>query len=250
MQCLNVKISEINEARYNKLNKKLELRTKHKHHTDQNNKTNTNTFYTRIKNLSNIKFNKEALDILETGLNYAFESQPEHFIRDLIIDTENAIQHVDNNLHNTYRFLTGQRIKQIMTSNTLNILHKTKMHIAKRIRNKIIQHNLTIAKADKGKTNTIIDKNSYRHKVLEFLQDNHYERLQKDPTDLYHKQTRNAMQDSNLIIDTHEEMSNTNKTICSQAKCLKLHKDKEPIRPVVNDIQAPTYKVSKFLKNG
>lgn len=29
---------------------------------------------------------------------------------------------------------------------------------------------------------------------------------------------------------------------------IKLHKDNEPIRPVVNNIHAPTYKLAKFLK--
>jgi pantothenate kinase len=151
---LNVKISVLNEARYNKLNKKLEhLRTtKHKHHTDQHNATDNKTFYTRVRNLSNIKFNREELNVLETGLNYVFESQPKHFIRYLIMDTENAIQHLDSSLHNTYRFLTGKRITQIMTSNTVNLLQKRKTHIAKQIRNKLIQHNLMTAKADKGQT--------------------------------------------------------------------------------------------------
>jgi hypothetical protein len=92
-----------------------------------------------------------------------------------------------------------------MTSNTVNVLHKRKMYIAKQIRNRLIQHNLTVAKADKGKTILIIDKNSYRHKVTEFLQDNHYIKLQKGPTDLYHKQMQKVIQDSNLIIDTYRK---------------------------------------------
>jgi hypothetical protein len=123
------------------------------------NTTTTNTFYTRNRKLSNIKLNKGELDVLETGLNYAFESQPKRFIKDLIIDTENAMQHLDSNLRNTYRFLAGRRITQIKTSNTINILHKRKIYVAKQIRNKLMQHNLMIAKADKGKAIITMDKN-------------------------------------------------------------------------------------------
>jgi hypothetical protein len=93
------------------------------------------------------------------------------------------VTNMEYNLHNIYRFLAGRKITQIMTSNTTNILHKRKMHVAKQTRNKLMEHNLMIAKADKGKTN-IMDKTLYRHKVLDFLQDIHYIKLQKVPTDL------------------------------------------------------------------
>jgi hypothetical protein len=75
---INVNINELNETRYNKVNKKLGQlsATKHKHITGQHNTTNNKTFYTRVMNLSNIKFNREELNVLETGLNYAFEPNP------------------------------------------------------------------------------------------------------------------------------------------------------------------------------
>jgi pantothenate kinase len=110
---LNQSIDISNEARYNKLNKKLgHLRTiQNKHHTNQHDTTDNSPFYTRVKNLSKIKFNKEEHSILETGHNYAFESQPKRFLRDLIIDTENVIQHLDSSLHNVYRFMASKKKK-------------------------------------------------------------------------------------------------------------------------------------------
>jgi hypothetical protein len=107
-----------------------------------------------------------------------------------------------------------------------------------------------IAKADKGKTIIITDKNLYRHKVFDFLQDNHYIKLQKDPTDLYHNHTQKAMQDCNLIIDTRKKRYLTQiKTSAPKINALlKLHKDDEPIKPLVNNMHAPTYKLAKFLK--
>jgi hypothetical protein len=107
---LNQSINTSNEARYNKLNKKLQhLRTiQTKQHTNQHNTTVNGPFYTCVKNLSKIKFSKEELNTLE-GHNYAFESQPKCFLRDLIIDTENTIHHLDSNLHNVYRFMANKK---------------------------------------------------------------------------------------------------------------------------------------------
>jgi hypothetical protein len=147
--------------------------------------------------------------------------------------------------------LAGKRITQIITSNTVNVLDRRKMHIAKQIHNKLLQHNLMRAKVDKGKTVIIIDKNSYRNNVLEFLRDNHYIKLQKDPTHLYHKQTPKAMQNCNLIIDAHKKRYLTQiKPVAPTLNALiKLLNDNEPIRPVVNNIHAPTYKLSS-LRDG
>jgi hypothetical protein len=90
-----------------------------------------------------------------------------------------------------------------MSSNTVNYVHKRKLHIAKQIRSKLLQHNLTTAKADKGKTIIIIDRDSFRNKVIDFLNKNNYEKLHKDPTDLYQKQTQKTIQNCGLITDTH-----------------------------------------------
>jgi hypothetical protein len=162
---LNQSINTSNGARYNKLNKKFEkLRTsQNKQHTKQHDSTVNGPFYTRVRNLSNIKFSKEEIHTLEAGHNYALGCQPKHFLKDLIIDTENAIQHLDNNLHNVYRFIANKKITQIVSSATMNYAHKRKLCVAKQIRSKLLQHNLTIAKADKGKTLIIIDRDSFRN---------------------------------------------------------------------------------------
>jgi hypothetical protein len=58
------------------------------------------------------------------------------------------------------------------------------------------------------------------------------------------------MQNCNLITDTHKKryLTQINPSAPTLNALLKLHKDKEPIRPVVNNIREPTYKPAKFLK--
>jgi hypothetical protein len=78
---LNQSINASNEARYNKLNHKLEYLStvQHKHHNNQHNTTVNHSFHARVKNLLNIEFNKKELSIIETGQNYAFESNQNIF---------------------------------------------------------------------------------------------------------------------------------------------------------------------------
>ena len=77
--------------------------------TQKSQLTNANTtqttkntkFFSRIKNLSNIKFNKEEKDILQLGLNYAIEKPTTRIIHNLVIDTENAIRQLHENEQKT-----------------------------------------------------------------------------------------------------------------------------------------------------
>jgi hypothetical protein len=61
--------------------------------------------------------------------------------------------------------------------------------------------NFIISKADKGRTTVIIDKEIYKQKVTNFLHENQYIQLHKDPIETFHKQTLMAIQDSTLLID-------------------------------------------------
>jgi hypothetical protein len=140
-----------------------------------------------------------------------------------------AIKQLDINEQNTYRFLTSKKLKQIRT--------------------KLKQSNLMITKADKENAVVIMNKDSYTHKVEAFLKENQFTELRKDPTDNYQKQIQNAISKSNTLIDRQQKKYLTQikpqpPTLKAQ---IKIHKVNEPIRPVVNNIYAPTYKIAKFL---
>jgi hypothetical protein len=47
------------------------------------------------------------------GPQYAIEKNPKYCINDLIIDTENAIKHLQNNMQNAFCYLAAKKIKQI-----------------------------------------------------------------------------------------------------------------------------------------
>lgn len=247
----NEKISKMSNSLYEKLNKKLDvLRNTQQTQRQQNQHQHTpHTFYTRIKNMSDITFNKEEEQVLEMGLNYAFEKPVKHFIEDLIMDTECAIKQLDIKEQNIYRHLASKKLKQLQNTSKSNTLHKRQFYNLKQIRTKLTQNNLIITKADKGKTIVIMHKDSYTQKIEDFLKENHFTQLQYDPTDKYQKQIQQTISKCNTLIEKQQKKYLTQiKPQPPKLKAqIKIHKDNSPIRPVVNSIYAPSYKVAKFL---
>jgi hypothetical protein len=66
----------------------------------------------------------EQMNTMSLGLNFAIERAPYSFLNTLIIETENAIQHLDPTLQSTFRYLATKKIKQTASSNRYNIEHK------------------------------------------------------------------------------------------------------------------------------
>jgi len=109
-------------------------------------------------------------------------------------------------------------------------------------------NNLTLVKADKSKAIVIIDKDKQKEKVNNFIKENHMNMLNKDPTEIYQKQIQQAIQKCNTLIDkqTHRYLLNIKPMAPKLKVYLKTHKDNLPIRPIVNNIQAPSYKAARY----
>jgi hypothetical protein len=72
----------------------------------------------RVINMTNITFMKEQINTLKLGPQYAIEKNPKQYINELIIDTENAIRHLQNNTQNAFRYIAAKKIKQIRVQQT------------------------------------------------------------------------------------------------------------------------------------
>jgi hypothetical protein len=73
--------------------------------------------------------------------------------------------------------------------------------------------------------------------------------LNKDPTDSYQKQIQKTIQESNILIDKriHRYLMEIKPKAPQLNAYIKTHKDNQPIRPVINNIQAPSYKAARFV---
>jgi len=108
-----------------------------------------------------------------------------------------------------------------------------------------------ITQADKGKTVVIIHEHEYHKKVRIFLSENNFEPMLRDPTNRFQTHITKTLKQCNLIFHKKQHMHLTQKnpappTLKAQ---LKLHKPDIPIRPVVNNRTAPSYKAAKKLNN-
>jgi predicted nucleotide-binding protein (sugar kinase/HSP70/actin superfamily) len=97
-----------------------------------------------------------------------------------------------SNLHineqNNYRHAVAKTIKDIGKNNKVNNKKsKEEWKQIMNIKNKIDTNKLIITRAEKGKTLIILTHEEYKHKIQNFIQDNHLMKLNKYPTQQYQK---------------------------------------------------------------
>jgi len=177
------------EIQYKCLNNKLDhLQQKQSKHPKFLQQKEEHRFYRTVKNLTNIRFNEEKMQILKCDLNYSIERPMSAYAASLIAETEQAIRLLDMKMQNTYRIMATNKLKQIINSNSQkNMLHKRQLHVVKEIKKKLATENAILMRDDKGKTIMIINSEEYSEKVHNFLKDNNFNTLTKDPRDRFQK---------------------------------------------------------------
>jgi len=136
-----------------------------------------------------------------------------------------------------------------MASSTHYTLHKRHQHNLKQIKDILNRNNLTIAKADKNKAIVVINKDSLEKKVKMFIHENHITCLNKDLTDSFQKHTQKTLQKFHPLIEKgrHKYLINIKPTAPNLNAYIKIHREGECIRPVINNTQAPSYMLAKFF---
>ena len=66
------------------------------------------------KNLINIKFNKEEIQLLKYDLQYSIQKPATTYLTSLLTGTERAIKLLDRKLQNAYCILATNKLKQIL----------------------------------------------------------------------------------------------------------------------------------------
>jgi hypothetical protein len=106
-----------------------------------------------------------------------------------------------------------------------------------------------IPKADKCRTMVIIHKETQKQKINNFIRENQIIQLNKHPTDSFQKQVQQIIQKCNAIIDENQHKYLLQMTpMAPQLNALiKIHKEDKPVKPVINNIRAPSYKIAKYI---
>jgi len=180
---------------------------------------------------------------------YAIEQEPKEYINELIIETENAIRRLEPKTQNTYRHLATKQIKWISRTNRQNILHKRQQYNMNCIKKTLQNNEASIARADKSKAIVIIKIEDLNKKVDKFIKDNNIKQTNKDPTGKYQAIIQHTLKKNNLIIEKqqYKYLMNIKPAAPKLNVYIKTHKENEPIRPVINNTQAPAYKIANYI---
>ena len=167
-----------------------------------------------------------------------------------VVETEQAIRLVETRSQEAYRIQAAKKLKQLQHSlNNDNTTHKRHIYLTKNIQHKIEVNNGMITQADKRRTLVVIYREDYHNNVHTFLTNNNFQTIPKNPTNIYHKQITQTIKQCNLVFhkEQYKYLTVRNPNPPTLKAQIKLHKDGNPIRPVINNIHAPSYKAAKNL---
>jgi hypothetical protein len=217
--------------------------------------TKTHNFYDKFTNLSQTNFNTDEITLLNKGHKYAPKIIPTN-LHMLAIDCEVAIESIkdqkqkDDIKNEIIATLTqAQRHKFKLN----NLIDKHESQIIKNIKTKITNNNLTCCLADKGAGIIIIETNEYHKKVNEFITNNKYIKIKKDPTNAIQKKTTDIIKNTSATLNKYNynnrNLKVMNASIPNLYGQIKLHKLEKSIRPVVANYTSPTSKLDKAITN-
>jgi hypothetical protein len=124
-------------------------------------------------------------------------------------------------------------------------------YISKKLNHKLVPENAILVPADNGKSIVIIYSDDYSNKLHIFLTEHIFQTLQENPTDKYQKLLLKTLQQSHLIINKKQikHLIQKNPKPPTTKAQLKMHKPDNPIRPIINNMKASSYKIDKHLVN-
>jgi len=211
-------------------------------------------FHPRVMNLSNIKFTNDEMNLLNKGLNFNFPDSRRNNLVTELLQAESAISAIKTDYaRNATRHAINNRANR-----ALNNCHSSRKYMAKfqplrqvaaSIKDKLIEHSAVITESDKGGSIVVLPKADYIDKVQNFISTNSIEKINTDPTTLFSKEINKIITKSSSLF-SETEMRGL-KVPNPQAPILrgmpKIHKKDIPIRPLVNFMPAPAYRLAKKL---
>ena len=125
--------------------------------------------------------------------------------------------------------------------------HDPDVHTFFRIKRKLSQGGLCIAKADKGESLVILPRADYVNKIQAFLEASGAVVTKYNFTE-YNAKTRSKIKNSKYVItEKHDSLLQMNASLPKLYGQIKTHKPQNPIRPVVAYFTHPSYKLAKYL---
>jgi hypothetical protein len=134
-------------------------------------------------------------------MKYNLHHKPKNSIETLAIGADAAISQLDPTTQNYYGHAVAININKLIKCqySSSNMKHRRKWNVIKKIKQKLNDNSLMIAKADKGKSIVILPIDTYKAKIHYFIQNNQFINLQNNPTDQYQKTIKHEIKKQNII---------------------------------------------------
>jgi len=171
-------------------------------------------------------------------------------LKNLALEAETAVSHLPTADSDIYRKLVAERITTLHQNSKYppTPIAQQESKTIKSIQSKLHNNNATITRADKGNTLVIIPTEQYDSKMQDFIKANNLPSTPTDLTKTYQTSVRKTINSSKTLIpqDTRWKYINMNPSAPTIKGLIKLHKQDQPIRPVVNWRNAPAYKLAQL----
>ena len=197
-----------------------------------------------VVNLSSYQLDECEKKVLSLGLNFAIPNKTLP-VDEIIANTELTAKTL--NLHTAQQLrervkLCIETYKPPQRSN----LDKNEYQAISRLKK---NDSIVILPADKGNATVVMNKDDYRHKIQELLDENTYKKLKKDPTKKLERTISEKLKSLESKGETklRSKLAPQNSYLPQLYGLPKLHKKNIPLRPIVSSIGSATYLLSKEL---
>jgi hypothetical protein len=214
---------------------------------------------TEYKNKTNINFTSDELTLLNKGLKYNLSFKKNNWIESLALEAETAISLLPSREQDHIRFQVAHNVRQLYKQFDPSKPDQTKQYNStqankefktiKKIREKLELHNAIILKAGKGNTIVIEYTDKYYSKIQDLISNNEFKIVNKDPTNSFQNKIRMVIKECKLSIpkENRSKYINLNPSAPTIRGLMKVHKNQCPIRPIINWVNAPAYKLARLL---
>lgn len=203
-----------------------------------------------IVNQTRIVFTQEELSLLNCGLKHVPSPSPlDDVIQSSVVNIESAIRFESNEKKNEVRTNLRKVFKEIRFNNKPT-LNREQKEVSKTI-GSLREKDCVYVKADKGNKIVILSREDYEDRMERLIIDSKFESIKKCPLNDINKQVRSYvthLHTSGAIdMRTKFKMMESNPILPQLYGLPKIHKQGSKMRPIVSNVQAPTYKIAKWL---
>ena len=219
-----------------KLKNKFEILYKSKNPKELTTPTKSES---NIINLTNHSFNKQETDFLDKGLKTCVKYPNQ--IEDYIADIQTATKHLDENEKIVVKNKCEKVLRNMKLNCKSNNIHNPTIKSLK-------EKPVIYTKADKGNQIVILDNDDYKNRMEKLLENEEYLPVKNNPLNSCVKSLNEALKKVRVIPEKEKYLVKPeNPTLPRMYGLPKVHKNDNSMRPIINNIGSPTYKLAKWL---